>query len=132
MKILRTYPPNYRQILAAFPEAKAPGVIFCYGDTIHNPTGPSLTRALLAHEAVHGERQVAMGPAQWWDRYIKEPQFRFDEEFPAHVAEFKAFRGNRGTSRAGHLHQIATRLSGPLYGGIVGYAEANKMILEAA
>jgi hypothetical protein len=132
MKIARAYPPNFKQILSAFPEAKCQGVIFCYGDTCYNPTGPSLTRALIAHEEIHSVHQVQMGPAIWWNRYCHDKQFRFDEEFPAHVAEFRAFRGNRGTSRAGHLHQIAERLSGPLYGGLVSYAEASQRILEAA
>lgn len=134
MNIVRTYPPNYQQIRKAFPEAAGSGVIFCYGLTVYNPTGPSLTRALQAHEAVHCDQQINFegGPAAWWNRYIGSKQFRFDEEFPAHVAEYKAFRGNRGTSRAGHLHQIAKRLSGPLYGGIVTYADAARLILEAA
>jgi len=135
MKIVRGYPPNFKQIAAAFPDAKGKGVIFTYGDTVYNPTGPSLSRGLQAHEAVHVERQLAFegGAAAWWTNYIAEPHFRFTEEFQAHLAEFKAWRPNRiAGSRAGALHQIALRLSGPLYGRVMDYGSASRLILEAA
>ena len=133
MRDIRERPPNYAKILKAFPGASTKGVIFRYGDAIYNPSGTPLTRSLIKHEEVHAEQQVRIGVEEWWDRYCADPVFRFAQELPAHIAEYKAYRpGRHGMSRAGHLHAIATRLSSPLYGGLVEYDWAAQRILEAA
>ena len=134
MKIERAYPPNYKMILKAFPMAGKPGVIFTYGDTIFNPAGTPLTRMLLAHEEVHSTRQGSeeLKIMNWWQAYINSLKFRFDEELPAHIAEYKAYRpGKHGFSRAGFLSHVANRLSGPLYGHMLSFEAAAEAILHA-
>jgi hypothetical protein len=113
-------PPNFEAILAAFPDADKPGVIFAYGHDIYSPSGLSITPALLAHENVHQERQLARGKEHgteaWWADYIAFAEFRYREELLAHVAEFiyQAPRLDRN-QRAKLLMSTAQRLTAPLY-----------------
>jgi hypothetical protein len=134
MIIVRDYPPMFPQIVKAFPEAASPGALFTWGNRIYNPSRVQIPRELLVHEEVHHQRQgeEEAGIVAWWQRYLVDAQFRLDEELPAHIAEYKAFRGGRhGFSRKGMLHHIASRLASPFYGGLVTYQEAVKLITEA-
>ena len=125
------YPPNFSVIKARFPNATDKGTIFSYGDLIYLPAGGNLSRELIAHEAVHGERQMAIGVELWWDKYATERNFVLEEELLAHRAEYLAYRaGRNGRSRAGHLHVVAERLSGPLYRLPITYQEAVRLITE--
>jgi hypothetical protein len=113
-------PPNFEQILAAFPDADKPGVIFAFGNTIHNPSGGIIPPALLAHEAVHQQRQLLRGaehgPAAWWADYCAFADFRYREELLAHVAEYKAQEhGLDGNRRAKLFMNTVARLVAPLY-----------------
>jgi hypothetical protein len=114
-------PPNFEQILKAFPNAANDGVIFAYGEDIYNPSGGSISSTLLAHEGVHCERQCmstyGTDPVRWWEKYIADAEFRYREELLAHVAEFKA-QANYLTDRNGRarlLMSTAQRLTAPLY-----------------
>jgi hypothetical protein len=116
--ILVERPPNFELILKAFPNADKPGVIFAYGDHIYNPSGRPIPPALLAHEAVHCDRQmnVSHGPLDWWAQYLTDPEFRYREELAAHVAEFQVQApGIDRNSRAKLLMSTAARLCAPLY-----------------
>jgi hypothetical protein len=119
MKIEIARPPNFEQILAAFPNADKPGVIFAFGDTIYNPSGIPIPAALLAHETVHCHRQChpgKMSPEIWWTLYIQDNHFRYSEELFAHVAEYKAQKhGLDGNHKAKLLMATAARLVAPLY-----------------
>jgi hypothetical protein len=119
-------PPNFEQIKAAFPDAEKPGVMFAYGN-IYNPSGNVIPPALIAHEEVHLVRQKALDPHPgsttqwsgadlWWQRYLEDCEFRYNEELLAHVAEFKAQRaGNDRNFGARLLMHTALRLVAPLY-----------------
>jgi hypothetical protein len=125
MKIVRAFPPNYAALCAAFPIRGRPGIIFSYGDTIYNPAGNPLSEALKVHEDVHGRRQNG-NPAEWWERYIADKDFRRDEEIAAHCAEAAyvlAIAANRQARRGGVV-AIADRLSSPMYGGLMTKREA--------
>jgi len=117
MKILTTFPPNYREISTAF-GVRGRGVIFCYGDTIYNPMRVEVGPELIAHESVHSGRQNG-SPEVWWRRYIADPQFRLDEEIPAHRAEYLV---------SGRLEDIARRLASPLYGSLISIERAIKVL----
>jgi hypothetical protein len=134
MRIVHQRPPMFSEIAAAFPEAYQPGVIFAWGDVIYNPTGGPIEQELIAHEAVHGERQKAMGIEEWWHRYIAEPQFRVAEEIPAHRAEYRRYcqlqRDRDARARA--LHRMAIRLASDLYGQIITYMAAKRAIKGTA
>lgn len=117
MKVLTLFPPNYREVNAAF-NIRGKGVIFAWGDTIYNPSRVKIPPELIAHETVHGLRQNG-DPAGWWKRYIADPAFRLDEEIPAHQAEYRV---------SGKLDAIAARLSGPLYGNLISLDKALSLI----
>lgn len=121
-------PPNYAAIKARFPDCERKGVLFTYGETLYNPSGVSIPRELIVHEAVHSLRQREPGPARWWERYLSESFFMLDEELYAHHAEYKACLKRHGP-RPRDLQRIAERLSGPLYGNALTYAQAEHAIL---
>lgn len=128
MNIIKAPPPNYAEIIAAFPfVATQRGVFFCYGGTIFNPDGFTLRPSLVAHEREHSKRQNG-NPAAWWERYISDVEFRFNEELAAHRVEYASFSGLPRNQRRLELRQIARRLAGPLYGRLVSVREAKKMI----
>jgi hypothetical protein len=122
-------PPNFEQILAAFPDADKPGVIFAYGADIYNPSGGNIPKALIAHEAVHGYRQLKHRDPTghphpdkenieaWWAHYIANAEFRYTEELHAHVAEYKVQSSliNDRNFRSKVLQSTALRLIAPLY-----------------
>ncbi len=98
-------------------------VIFAWGDRIYNPARIDIPGQLLAHEAVHGQRQ-GNDVRGWWKRYIKDAEFRLAEEIPAHVAEYQWLVLH--AAKNGQLHmrqrkrwllrQTADRLANPIYG----------------
>lgn len=139
MRILKERPPNYAAIVTAFPViARRRGIIFCYGDVIHNPDGITVTPALHAHEAAHAERQRGLfpdaGPDGWWTAYLHDPKFRLEEEIIAHRAEWKHFQSDDHSrnERRAYLAQLASRLASPLYGGLVTSEQAKRIIRAEA
>lgn len=126
--IVRGIPPNYLAILERFPTARLTGTIFSYGAIIYNPSNAQIPPPLIEHEAVHGERQIAMGVDAWWERYLKDPLFVLNEEIYAHHAEYKAVMRRRGP-RPSDIRTIAGRLSGPLYGNLLTMAQAKHAIM---
>lgn len=137
MKIIKAYPPNFAQIAAAFPVKGVPGVLYAWGDVIYNPSGITVPHQLVAHEEVHGKRQIAYDDLdEWWHQYIINPSFRLEEEVPAHCAEWSAylgsFPGNSPFDPLPYLDKIASRLASPLYGRLISKAEAVRRITECA
>ena len=111
---------------------KAREAIVAWGDRIYNPAGFDLTPSLLAHEAVHCERQTRIGLADWWNRYLSDVDFMVDEEVAAHRREYDVFcaEGRPRNERRRFLTFIAGRLSGPLYGRPIPLAKAVRLIKE--
>jgi hypothetical protein len=108
-------PPIFDRILAAFPKAGEPGVIFAWGNQIFNPSGVAIPPALMAHEGVHGDRQEKHGLDVWWESYLMDPEFRYNEELPAHAAEFRVLMPRDRNLRAKLAMATARRLIAPLY-----------------
>lgn len=132
MKIVHAAPPMYDEIDAAFQVRGIKGVCFAWGPTLYVPDGHHIPPELMAHEAVHYERQgsdtrVIEG---WWRRYLVDPEFRLAEEVPAHRAEYDylATQHKDRNKRVLLLHRVASRLSGPLYGGLITPSEARRRI----
>lgn len=144
MKIVKGFPPNIDEIRDTF---KLSGrEIFAWGDTIYNPQGGELPPWLVAHEKVHKGQQEAMiheiaphtyiagagGPETWWERYLRDTKFRFDQELEAHQEEYRVFckhHPDRNQRRAG-LKSLAKRLSGKMYGNMVSFDKAKRMIKD--
>lgn len=114
--IIVARPPNFDQVLAAFPNADKPGVIFAYDGNVYAPSGADIPPALIAHEEVHLRRQKFTGPDVWWNLYLYDPDFRYYEELLSHAAEFKTLKlGNDRNAGAALLMRTAMRLVAPLY-----------------
>ncbi len=130
--IVFDYPPIFDRILEVFPKAKEPGVIFAWGQTIFNPSKVVIPAQLLAHEEVHGVRQLQLlgGVVDWWKQYLDDPKFRLAEEVQAHWAEYHALAtlGNRHDRKAA-LKQTAKRLASPLYGQMIGPKRAQELLM---
>lgn len=133
LEVVDGRPPNYEAIVAVFPGAADPGVIFAYGGQIYAPGGRRPSPALQAHESVHCERQGTR-PEHWWELYLTDPVFRLEEELLAHRAEYRAYcaRHANRAKQAQALEGIARKLAAPLYGGLISPEDARRAILESA
>lgn len=131
--IIHENPPLIDEIDRVF-HVRGKPVIFSWGNRIYLPMGGEVPAELMAHELVHCDRQGATEQqiTDWWERYLIDPQFRLDEEVPAHWAEYQCLieGGSRQIRRAA-LKQTAKRLAAPLYGRIVTPAKAKELILAA-
>lgn len=140
MKVIRAYPPNFSQIAKVFPVKGRPGILYAYGDRIYNPSGVEITPWIMAHEEVHGNRQLGVtvhtnsSLEDWWCHYLTDPKFRLNEELLAHQAEWRSYthvmQATGEGTKEGYLALIAGRLASPLYGSLVTKAEAARLILE--
>lgn len=124
-------PPNFEAIVAVFPAAANPGVIFAYGGRIYAPGRTRLSPILQAHEQAHLDRQ-GNAPEKWWDKYLSDKQFLVEEEIIGHRAEYAAFCRRHVKSGAQRLalEAIATKFSSPLYGGAISLEDARREIAK--
>lgn len=134
LKDKREKPPNWSDIIAVFPQVEhKTGVLFCYGDTIYNPSGVVVPIWLIGHECVHSLQQTStsMSAERWWNFYLAYPQFRLEHELAAHRVELEAYNvlHNRALRRS-YAHAIAERLAGPLYGNMLKTRDALRLITE--
>lgn len=110
-------PPNFERIQAVFPKASEPGILFAYGEDIYNPSGVSIPYALMRHEYRHCARQWQADPEAWWEKYLTDDAFRYEEELLAHVDEYLAqASGTKDRNARARLEMsTAARLIAPLY-----------------
>ena len=130
-RIVIAPPPNLEASAAVFPAARKPGTFFSWGDLIYNPTGVMLPPQIIAHELVHGQRQEGC-IEDWWNQYLTDKDFRFNEELLAHVAEYKLIHDTQPlrNARRHALRFISARLASPLYGRVIGEEQAKKLIMD--
>jgi len=149
MKIIVGQPPNYEEIVKAIPSVKKFSVIYAWGDRMYAPTTKTVPKHLIAHESVHMARQRAFvialyetqwesiteasreeGIDAWWNCYLNDMKFRFDEELPAHQGEYLWFlqNGAHRPERRRALSEISRRLAGPLYGRLITKGAARELM----
>lgn len=133
-KIIKAYPPNIDQIAEKFPMAKTnPTVIFSFGECLFVPSGDDLPQEILAHEMVHCIRQIEHpnGVEGWWQDYLTDPEFCYNEELLAHRAEYASIveRHPARPQRRKALRHVAKKLSSALYGKMVTFEQAKKALL---
>lgn len=137
------WPPNIVQISQAFPHLglqgdvedigddllmvkvngdRPTGILYAYGEHVYNPDKVPMPMFLLHHEMRHCARQFSFegGAAAWWDRYVADSEFRYDEELYAHAEEYAWQVVNLPlykdrNARARLAHRTAARLIAPLY-----------------
>lgn len=58
------------------------GIAIAYGDTVYSKN--PLTPDIEAHEECHLAQQEEIGAGEWWDRYLSDRDFRFEQELLAY------------------------------------------------
>lgn len=131
MKIVFDYPPNIEEIQKTFDIKGRNTIVFTYGDTIYNPGKGHISEDLMIHESTHSKQQ-GDDPGGWWMRYLEDRLFRLEQEAEAYQLQYNAFilRYKDRNKRAVFLHKISCDLSSRIYGNIIGYEKAKKLILE--
>lgn len=135
MTVVDGRPPNFDKIIKVFPLASRAGVMFAYGWTLYAPGFTARTvpdELLYAHEPVHAIQHTTYegGIGAWWDRYMEDIDFRFSQELPAHVAEFR-YLVSLAHARKRALRETAEKLAAPLYGSMRSVEECQRLIAEA-
>lgn len=125
LEVVDARPAIFDKIVAVFPGAAEPGVVFAYGGKIFAPGARKVSREIDAHERVHIARQGDDCDA-WWDRYLRGADFRFEEELVAHAAEYKAFCRHCIDPVKRHARRLAVarKLASPLYGSLITVEQA--------
>lgn len=133
MKVIKEYPPNYEEIIAAIPEvADNKTVVFAYGDKIYAPrTKKKLSKDIRVHEEQH-KRQQGSDPAAWWTRYLNDVEFRLSQEIEAYRVQYIYFvqKNHDVNKRKEFLQKISKSLSGPLYGEIISQEDAVNLLIS--
>lgn len=105
-------------------------VIITYYPKIHTPI--QLTEAKLVHELTHLKQQEEYigGVKDWWARYLQDDEFRLSQELEAYRQEVVWIMENiRDRSKRYFLiRQIRKDLSSSIYGGLVSFEEATKLL----
>lgn len=127
MKFSQTKPPIFDRLHKAFGVEWGKGLVIAYGDTIYH--SKPLDSSVIAHERVHLMRQ-RQGVEQWWERYIRDKEFRFTEELLAYHAQYSFLRQTvrDRNELVRYLCRLAKDLASPMYGNIVDQAEARRLI----
>ena len=129
MQIKNEYPPNFDTISAILPVSSSNPAIFCYSDTIYNPFDLNVTPDLELHEQVHNKQQGAE-PDKWWYNYLKDPQFRLEQELEAYAHQWAFIKKHIKNKQALEwgIFKIAEALSSPLYGNLITFNEAESKV----
>jgi len=123
-------PPNYEEIKKVMGAIWDEGVVFAYGDTIHTKRD-DLLPDILIHEAVH-QRQQGNSPSVWWNMYLKDWTFRYNQEKAAYAEQIlflkRVIKDRNVLYRC--MVEVAKDFSSRLYGPIISYEEAIKMFTK--
>jgi hypothetical protein len=125
IKIQRAF-PYYLKFAAHFPITES--TIFVFEDTIY--TNNPIPYDIMFHERIHLAQQKKHGAKNWINNYIKDKQFRLAQEVEAYREQLKfVLKETKDRQEYAHiLTESATNLSSPLYGSLISYPEAIKIL----
>lgn len=130
MNIRFTNPPhNIRERCEAAFDLTDAQPVWTYGDTIYNPFDAPMDIPMEAHEATHMKQQ-GDHPEEWYEQYLKDPVFRYDQELEAFRAQFQEAK-NLSKDRellSNYVRLLAQALSSPMYGKLSTVSESIKAI----
>lgn len=131
MLITNKKPKEYDVLKKHFPELDFDKHVITINGVIHSkyPMPPNV----LVHEMIHvmQQRQVP-SEDDFLEHFINDPKFRLGCEVEAYNAEY-AFLKHGFVSKdylQEKLRDMCNILSGPLYGNIISYSEALKLITK--
>jgi len=98
--------------------------IFAYNGSIYcnYPLPPDL----IVHEIEHLKQQEKYGLENWVEKYLTDKQFRLEMELKAYIAQLKSIKNREIRNRI--RIESAKTLSGKLYGNLISYEEALKLL----
>jgi hypothetical protein len=131
MNILYEFPPNVAKIREVIDLDRFPRACFTYGRTIYNPSKGHIDEPLGIHEAQHSLQQdAAGGPEAWWNRWLREPKFRAEQELEAYGLQYRRYceLHKDRNERARELQRLAADLSSPQYGSVLSFLDACALI----
>lgn len=104
-------------------------IIFTYAPNIHTSDG-KISDDLYVHESTHLKQQ-GDNPKSWWEKYLTDKNFRFSQELEAYQKqwEYAKLKYSR-TKQLRVLQHSARVLSSKIYGNIIKYEEAIKLIQD--
>ncbi len=105
------------------------GTVIAVGDTIY--AKDDMPQSLIVHEVTHLEQQKKIGVEKWWNQYLNDGKFRLDQELEAYRAQAQHIKNDPKTSRQVYrstVSWLAKGLSGSMYGNIISYEEALRLI----
>jgi len=130
MNIIVAWPPNIKEIKKVF-DLTGMNPIFAFGDVIFNPGGREIDEPLAFHETTHSIQQENYGSVgSWWERYLVDKDFRLEQEIPAYRNQYARYcelvkDRNR---RIKYLYSLAYNMASPMYGRMVDFNSALKII----
>lgn len=123
-------PEIYKKLKRKFGVKWDNGLIITYGDTAYSKK--RIPRIKYVHEKVHSKRQLKLGVDKWWDKYLKDKNFRLAEELLAYKKEVEWIYKQKADIgfRKKVIESMAQDLSSGMYGNIISYDNALKAITE--
>ena len=103
-----------------------PKTIFAYDHKIYS--NGNLPEHLIVHEQTHHKQQDKYGLDNWVEKYLNDNKFRLLMEIEAYQTQLKSIK-DRNT-RVKVAMESAKNLSSSLYGNIIDYKEALKVLLK--
>ena len=99
--------------------------IFAYDNCIY-ANDPNLPEHLIIHESVHFDQQAEYGLNEWVDMYLHDKDFRLKMELEAYRKQLDSIADRNDKFRL--LRAVAGTLSSDMYGNIVDFDEAIKLL----
>ena len=126
----KMYPPNYPEIVKAFPFIKGRhNIVFAWSGIIYNPSGHPLDPDVIAHEETHFWQQ-RRDPEGWWAEYIANPRKRLEWEIEAYRRQITYAKEHYSSKRTAALADRCIKsLSSPMYGNLCTKDEARVWLL---
>jgi len=119
------YLNNYRQ---KFPIDD--NTIFVFEDTVY--TNNKMSYDIVAHEFHHLIQQSRIGAKEWINRYLEDKDFRLEQEIDAYKEQLSVVRKMNDRQEYAHiLAECGRNLSSPLYGNLITYQEAIKILKDS-
>lgn len=110
-----------------FPGADLKRTWFTFNKTVWCPPGYFPPEDIAEHEAVHIAQQGSrFGAIAWWIMYVTSKRFRYSQELPAYVIQFRVLceRYKDRNREVDIVRAIARNLSSEQYGHMVTYDQA--------
>ncbi len=121
----KIYPQNEFPLLEKYKEVfdVSDRTIFAYDHKIY--FNGELPDHLIIHEQTHHKQQDEVGLDLWVEKYLTDVEFRLEQEVEAYRNQLQSVNRN---FRRKLLKIVAKDLASPLYGNIVSFKEAVRLL----